>query len=71
MPYMCKQQRYDLQQILDAADAMGEAATAMMTHGGLSYISLFEARKNFHNIVMESATNYRRVVEVEEDPEEV
>jgi len=70
LPFMCKQQKRDLQSILDSADSLVEAATSMMTHGGMSYNSLIEARKDFQKLVIETASRYRSVIETEEDPEE-
>ena len=64
MPYMCQQQKDELQYLLTAADDIGEAATSV-AHGGQGYTQLIEARDRFKNLLVSCSTHYRIFEEVE------
>jgi hypothetical protein len=69
MPYMCKKQKEDLEQLLAAADDIGAAATSF-SQGGQGYSQLIEARDKFKRTLMSLTTQYR-IYQEEEEPEEV
>lgn len=64
-PYMCEQQRTDINLLLEVADEIGAAATSVATQGGHGYSSLLEARDKFKKILLESAEHYRVCIEEE------
>ena len=57
MPFMCKQQKEEIDQILSAADDIGAAATSV-AHG-MGYEQLIQARERFKTLLMNATSNYR------------
>lgn len=67
LPYMCKQQKEEIQAIMNAADEIGQAATSVLAGSGMGYNQLIEARDRFKQILISASTHYRICVEEENE----
>ena len=67
LPYMCDQQKEEIQAILTAADEIGQAATAVIAGGGMGYNQLIEARDRFRQVLISASAHYRICVEEENE----
>lgn len=66
LPHMCKQQKKEINDLLDAADEIGAAATSVIAQGGQGYTLLLEARDRFRQTLVEMMEHTRICIEEEE-----
>ena len=66
MPRMCKQQRDDINSILEAADEIAAAATSMSALGAQGYSAFVDARDSFRKMAIQLTSKYCLVIEDEE-----
>ena len=61
-PYMCEQQRTDLEFLLKAVDEFGGTTLALANQGPQGYATFIEARDTLRNNINDMASKYRIVL---------
>lgn len=64
-PHMCETQKHEIEELLQAADGIGAAATSVAARGGQGYDTLLEARSHFKNLLESQHKHYRVCIESE------
>ena len=67
LPYMCFRQKQEIDELMNAADEIGAAATSVIAQGGHGYNLLLEARDKFRNLLLNMMEHTRVCLEEEED----
>lgn len=67
LPHMCNQQKREIDELLNAADEIGAAATSVIAQGGMGYNLLLEARDRFKAQLFTMMDHTRICIEEDEE----